>query len=113
MKQAPGVQLFGVNLLSNFRKLAHFIIGLIFSIGIKRSVFSRSNALIKRASVHIQQCSDPERDSMLSFSDFDEALKADPTNPDVYFHRGQVSLESRRLESGGGSTVGRAPSCRS
>jgi hypothetical protein len=52
--------------------------------------FFRSNALIKRASLHIQQCSDPEKDTLLSFADFEEALKADPTNPDIFFHRGQV-----------------------
>jgi hypothetical protein len=53
----------------------------------------RSNAFIKRASLFIQQCTDPEKDPLLSFKDFDEALKADPTNPDVYFHRGQVKTD--------------------
>ena len=53
-------------------------------------IISRSNAFIKRASLHIQLCQDPEKDPMLSFNDFEEALKADPNNPDVYFHRGQV-----------------------
>lgn len=54
--------------------------------------FFRSNALIKRASLHIQQCSDPEKDPLMSLADFELALKIDPTNPDVYFHRGQVKI---------------------
>lgn len=58
----------------------------------------KSNALIKRASLHIQQCTDPEKDPLLSFKDFESALDVDPQNPDVYFHRGQVFLLTEQIE---------------
>ena len=50
----------------------------------------RANALIKRASLFIQRCKDPQQDSLLSFKDFEKAIEIDPTNADVYHHRGQV-----------------------
>jgi len=52
----------------------------------------KSNALIKRASLYIQRCKDPEQDSLLSFGDFKAALELDPENSDIYHHRGQVKL---------------------
>ena len=45
------------------------------------------NALIKRASLFIQQCKDPTRDPELSFADFALAAELDPDNPDIYHHR--------------------------
>lgn len=45
----------------------------------------RVNALIKRASLHVQM-DDPNR----SFDDFERAAVLDPENSDVYHHRGQV-----------------------
>ena len=51
----------------------------------------RVNALIKRASLFIQQCKDPSKDPELSFADFSAALELDPDNADIYHHRGQVS----------------------
>jgi len=50
------------------------------------------NALIKRASLYIQQCKDPSKDPMLSFNDFTRAVELDPDNADIYHHRGQVHL---------------------
>ena len=50
----------------------------------------RVNALIKRASLYIQQCKDPIKDPELSFGDFELAQKIDPETSDVYHHRGQV-----------------------
>ena len=50
------------------------------------------NALIKRASLFIQQCKDPSKDPQLSFADFSTALELDPDNADIYHHRGQVHL---------------------
>ena len=52
----------------------------------------RANALIKRASLFIQRCKDPQQDSLLSFKDFEKAIEIDPTNADVYHHRGQVKM---------------------
>jgi import receptor subunit TOM70 len=52
----------------------------------------RVNALIKRASLYIQQCKDPSKDPMLSFADFARAVELDPENADIYHHRGQVHL---------------------
>ena len=54
----------------------------------------RVNALIKRASLYIQQCKDPANDPKLSFADFARALELDPENADVFHHRGQVSFMS-------------------
>ena len=51
----------------------------------------RANALIKRASLYIQRCKDPQQDPLLSFKDFERATEIDPENSDVYHHRGQVS----------------------
>ena len=45
------------------------------------------NALIKRASLYIQQCKDPKRDPELSFADFSLAAELDPDNADIYHHR--------------------------
>lgn len=50
------------------------------------------NALIKRASLYIQQCKDPKKDPELSFADFALAAELDPENADIYHHRGQVHL---------------------
>lgn len=52
----------------------------------------RVNALIKRASLFIQQCKDPSKDPQLSFADFAKAVELEPDNADVYHHRGQVHL---------------------
>ena len=52
----------------------------------------RVNALIKRASLYIQQCKDPSKDPQLSFDDFSRAVELDPENADIYHHRGQVHL---------------------
>jgi len=52
----------------------------------------RVNALVKRASLFIQQCNDPTKDAELSFADFTMAVNIDPNNPDIYHHRGQVHL---------------------
>jgi len=52
----------------------------------------RVNALIKRASLYIQQCKDPSKDPELSFADFEKAVELDPDNADIYHHRGQVHL---------------------
>jgi import receptor subunit TOM70 len=52
----------------------------------------RVNALIKRASLFIQQCKDPMKDPQLSFNDFARAVELDPENADIYHHRGQVHL---------------------
>jgi import receptor subunit TOM70 len=45
------------------------------------------NALIKRASLYIQQCRDPTKDPELSFADFNLATELDPENADIYHHR--------------------------
>lgn len=52
----------------------------------------RVNALIKRASLFIQQCKDPHKDPELSLADFKRAEELNPKNADVYHHRGQVYL---------------------
>merc|ERR1712012_331997 len=52
----------------------------------------KANALIKRASLHIQQCKDPSKDPELSKADFAKALEIDPDNADVHHHRAQVFL---------------------
>ena len=43
------------------------------------------NALVKRASMHIQ-LENPDK----SFTDFEDAIKLDPNCGDIYHHRGQV-----------------------
>jgi import receptor subunit TOM70 len=53
----------------------------------------KSNALTKRASLHMQT---DKKDA--SFDDFEAAIKIDPNNPDVYHHRGQVFLLVEQLE---------------
>lgn len=53
----------------------------------------RANALIKRASLHVQM-DDPNR----SFEDFDKAAVLDPENSDVYHHRGQMNLLLEKAE---------------
>ena len=50
------------------------------------------NALVKRASLYIQQCQDPKNDAILSFADFDKAADIDNENADVFFNRGQINL---------------------
>ena len=54
----------------------------------------RVNALIKRASLYIQQCKDPIKDPDMSFADFAKAEKIDPENTDIYHHRGQVRFST-------------------
>jgi hypothetical protein len=46
------------------------------------------NALIKRGSILIQQ--EKQTDGL---DDFAKAVRLDPDNPDVYHHRGHVSLQ--------------------
>ena len=46
------------------------------------------NALIKRGSILIQQ--EKQTDGL---DDFAKAARLDPDNPDVYHHRGHVSLQ--------------------
>ena len=58
----------------------------------------RANALIKRASLYIQRCKDPQQDPLLSFKDFERATQIDPNNADVYHHRGQVSKMTLFIE---------------
>ena len=65
----------------------------------KVSVKIRVNALIKRASLFIQQCKDPSKDPELSFKDFTTALELDPENADIYHHRGQVCFHCYYLLS--------------
>ena len=61
----------------------------------------KANALIKRDSLTIQQCQNPEQDATLSFADFQKALDIDPNNSDVYHHRGQVqSITSVQTKKG-------------
>ena len=48
----------------------------------------RVNALIKRGSILIQQ--EKQTDGL---DDFAKAVRLDPDNPDVYHHRGHVSLQ--------------------
>ena len=45
------------------------------------------NALIKRASLYIQQCKDPSKDPAMSLEDFALAEELDPENADIYNHR--------------------------
>jgi import receptor subunit TOM70 len=52
----------------------------------------RVNALIKRASLYIQMCKDPQKDPELALADFGQAVEIDADNSDVYNHRGQVYL---------------------
>lgn len=52
----------------------------------------RVNALVKRASLFIQQCKDPQTDPELSLKDFARAIEIDAGNTDIYHHRGQVHL---------------------
>jgi len=58
----------------------------------------RANALIKRASLYIQRCKDPQEDPLLSFKDFERATEIDPSNADVYHHRGQVHLLTEQID---------------
>jgi len=59
----------------------------------------RVNALIKRASLFIQQCKDPHRDPELSLADFKKAEELDPDNADLYHHRGQVYLLIEQIDN--------------
>ncbi|CRK86326.1 CLUMA_CG000014, isoform A [Clunio marinus] len=54
----------------------------------------RSNALTKRASLHMQT-----DEKNLSFEDFEKAIEIDPENPDIYHHRGQVYLLVEELQN--------------
>ena len=55
------------------------------------------NALIKRASLFIQQCKDPRNDPALSLKDFATAVEIDPSNPDVYHHRSNFNYFIKSL----------------
>merc|ERR1719195_1983659 len=50
------------------------------------------NALIKRGSLYIQRCHEPNEDADLSFKDFNKAQETDPNSADVLMNRGQISL---------------------
>lgn len=52
------------------------------------------NALIKRASLHIQL-----EDQEKCFNDFETAVEIDPNYGDIYHHRGQVRDESILLKT--------------
>jgi import receptor subunit TOM70 len=62
------------------------------------SVKIRANALIKRASLYIQQCKDPINDPLMAMKDFKRSEEIDPNNCDVYHHRGQVNLLTEQLD---------------
>jgi len=59
----------------------------------------RSNALIKRASLFIQQCKDPVQDPLKAMADFSKAVEIDPDNSDIYHHRGQVHLLTEQIDN--------------
>ena len=46
------------------------------------------NALIKRASIKVQTTQNTQN----AYADFDEAIKLDPENCDIFHHRGQVRM---------------------
>ena len=54
---------------------------------------SSTYSLVKIASVHMEE-GDPEK----AFECFEEAIKHNPNDPDIYYHRGQ-GLYSRFLSS--------------
>jgi import receptor subunit TOM70 len=59
----------------------------------------RVNALIKRASLFIQQCKDPQKDPEMSLADFKKAEMLDSENTDIYHHRGQVHLLIEQVDA--------------
>jgi len=59
----------------------------------------RTNALIKRASLYIQQCKDPVQDPLKAMDDFKKAVEIDPDNSDIYHHRGQVHLLTEQIDN--------------
>jgi len=59
----------------------------------------RANALIKRASLFIQQCKDPVQDPLKAHADFSKAVEIDPDNSDIYHHRGQVHLLTEQIDN--------------
>ena len=59
----------------------------------------RANALIKRASLYIQQCKDPAEDPLKAMGDFKKAEEIDPNNADIYHHRGQVNLLTEQIDA--------------
>jgi len=59
----------------------------------------RTNALIKRASLYIQQCKDPIQDPLKAMEDFKLAVEIDPDNSDIYHHRGQVHLLTEQIDN--------------
>ena len=54
---------------------------------------SSTYSLVKIASVHMEE-GDPQK----AFECFEEAIKHNPNDPDIYYHRGQ-GLHSRFLSS--------------
>ena len=52
---------------------------------------SNTHSLVKIASVHMEQ-----GDPVKAFECFEEAIKHNPNDPDIYYHRGQ-GLQSRFL----------------
>lgn len=72
-----------------------FIVLCIISLGAVRLISSfqiRVNALVKRGSLHMQH----ERVDD-SLRDFDKAALLDPSNCDVFHHRGQVCLKNLKV----------------
>ena len=59
----------------------------------------RVNALIKRASLYIQQCKDPSQDPLRAMADFSKAEEIDEDNADIYHHRGQVNLLTEQIDA--------------
>eukprot|EP00112_Aurelia_sp_Birch-Aquarium-sp1_P019535 Seg4844.2 transcript_id=Seg4844.2/GoldUCD/mRNA.D3Y31 product="Mitochondrial import receptor subunit TOM70" protein_id=Seg4844.2/GoldUCD/D3Y31 len=53
-----------------------------------------SNALIKRASLKMQQANDTE-----CFADFSKAIDIDKENSDIYHHRGQINFLTEKLDA--------------
>ena len=70
-----------------------------FNVGsIEFNVKIKANALIKRATLFIQQCKDPNEDPKNSLEDLNKAIEIDPYNADIHHHRGQVNLLLEKTE---------------
>jgi len=55
---------------------------------------SFTQSLVKIASVHMEQ-GDPTE----AFGCFEEAIKHNPDDPDIYYHRGQGASNTQHLQS--------------